>query len=119
MVTLALTNPQGKQTIALGTDPSRLPAVRVGTGGPCRVILGDVDRGRAREMSLQLRDKNGRAIWMPQARNALRRSMAAHRGEREIHQESFKIVGNVAKVRAMEYSLPDESCSGVPPCCAG
>jgi hypothetical protein len=69
LVSLTITDANGKQSVALLSDPSGRPMVCLSYGGKCRLALGDVYRGDNRELNFQLRDKQGKIIWMPDALN--------------------------------------------------
>jgi hypothetical protein len=69
MVTIAMTDVSGKQTISLLSDPDGKPSVCLAYRNACRVVIGDVYRKNQREFSIQLRNKTGDSVWMPATAN--------------------------------------------------
>jgi hypothetical protein len=69
IVSLGLYNVKGKSTISLFNEADGLPSICLEDGNTCRIVIGEVYRGTKPEFSLQLRDKNGEPIWMPETPN--------------------------------------------------
>jgi hypothetical protein len=74
MVSLEMTDVNGKESIGLLSTSSGEPVICLAYNGKCRVVIGDVYRGNQREFSVQLRDKAGNAVWMPEAGNPVKSS---------------------------------------------
>lgn len=70
MVSLGVSDAEGQETIGLLSTPSGEPSICLAYGGKCRIVIGEVYRGNQPELSMQLRDKNGHSIWMPETANA-------------------------------------------------
>ena len=69
-VTLDMLDTQGRESISLLTTPSPEPSICLGYKGKCRIAIGDVYRGDQRQMSIQLRAKDGKTVvWMPETTN--------------------------------------------------
>jgi len=77
MVSLEMTDVTGKESIGLLSVPSGEPSICLAYEGKCRVVIGDVYRENQRELSVQLRDKAGSAVWMPGTANPVRNSQQA------------------------------------------
>ena len=77
MVSIGMTDVNGKGTISLLADPDGKPSICLAYRNVCRVVIGDVYRGNQREFSVQLRDKAGNAVWMPEAGNPVKYSAQA------------------------------------------
>jgi len=69
MVGLGINDVNGKESISLLSAPSGEPSICLAYEGRCRVVIGDVYRGNQREFSVQLRDKAGNPVWMPDTAN--------------------------------------------------
>lgn len=70
-VGLDFTDTNGKQTLSLYSEPGPggSPSICLGDQHTCRVIIGYVYRGNHPELNFQLRDKDGKPIWMPNVEN--------------------------------------------------
>lgn len=71
MVSLEMTDVNGKESIGLLSDPDGKPSICLAYRNVCRVVIGDVYRGNQREMSVQLRNRDAHPIWMPTTPNPL------------------------------------------------
>lgn len=71
MVSIAMTDVRGKQTISLLSDPDGKPSICLAYRNVCRVVVGDVYRENRREFSIQLRNNAGNSVWMPATANAI------------------------------------------------
>jgi hypothetical protein len=71
MVSLEMTDVNGRESIGLLSDPDGKPSVCLAYRNVCRVVIGDVYRGSQREISVQLRSRDGKPIWMPAAPNPI------------------------------------------------
>ncbi len=69
MVSIAMTDVRGKQTISLLSDPDGKPSICLAYRDVCRVVIGDVYRENQREFSVQLRNNAGNSVWMPASAN--------------------------------------------------
>jgi hypothetical protein len=71
MVSLEMTDVNGKESIGLLSDPSGKPSICLAYQNVCRVVIGDVYRANQRELSVQLRNSAGDPIWMPATQNPM------------------------------------------------
>lgn len=69
VVDVALNGSDGKSTLNLLLEADGSPSMCVSDGHTCRIVIGSVSRNNQREISIQLRDKNGHTIWMPDVAN--------------------------------------------------
>ena len=68
-VALTFSGTKGKITVGLVISPSGDPNFCLFYAGVCRIALGEVYRSNQRELSIQLNDKEGHPIWMPETPN--------------------------------------------------
>lgn len=70
MVSLGMTDVNGKETIGLLTEANGEPSICLAyKGSVCRIVIGEVQRGNQREFSIQLRNADGKPGWMPATAN--------------------------------------------------
>lgn len=72
MVSIGMTDVSGKGTVSLLSDPDGKPSICLAYRNVCRVVIGDVYRGNQREFNVELRDKAGNSIWMPNIANPVK-----------------------------------------------
>lgn len=68
-VSAELRDANGKTTLRLLSTVSGEPSICLSDSHTCRVVIGSVIRAGQRELSIQLRNKNGHMIWMPGVNN--------------------------------------------------
>jgi hypothetical protein len=81
MVSVEMTDVNGKESIGLLSDPSGKPSICLAYQSVCRVVIGDVYRASQRELSVQLRDNAGDPIWMPAIQNSMAVARRGSSGE--------------------------------------
>lgn len=59
----------GKLNLSIYSDPAGSPSICLGDRHTCRLAIGYVFRNNCPELSFQLRDENGKSIWMPSTVN--------------------------------------------------
>ena len=69
MVSIEMTDVNGREALGLLSVSSGEPSLCLAYQGKCRVVIGDVYRGTQHEFSVQLRDKAGNSVWMPETAN--------------------------------------------------
>jgi len=70
--TLAFVDTKGDQTMSLGLLATGQPDICLADDYTCRITLGESFRdNNKRELNIELRDRNGKTIWMPETRNPL------------------------------------------------